>query len=100
MSNFCIDLFFKFFKFCFKKFYSSSYMTLVCFGLAIGGWFLYKTLRRAEPATSSVPTQKHTLERKELAKGFFNPVMIVHIAVSLVLAGILVFYALTLPLMQ
>ena len=75
-------------------------MTLVCFGLAIGGWFLYKTLRRAEPATSAVPTQKHTLERKELAKGFFNPVMIVHIVVSFVLAGILVFYALTLPLMQ
>ena len=75
-------------------------MTLVCFGLAIGGWFLYKTLRRAEPATSAVPTQKHTLERKELAKGFFNPVMIVHIVVSFVLAGILVFYALMLPLMQ
>lgn len=75
-------------------------MTLVCFGLAIGGWFLYKTLRRAEPAPAAVPTQKHTLGRKELAKGFFNPVMIVHIAVSLVLAGILVFYALMLPLMQ
>lgn len=75
-------------------------MTLVCFGLAIGGWFLYKTLRRAEPATSAVPTQKHNLERKELAKGFFNPVMIVHISVSLVLAGILVFYALMIPLMQ
>ena len=75
-------------------------MTLVCFGLTIGGWLLYKTLRRAEPAPSAVPTQKHTLERKELAKGFFNPVMIVHIVVSFVLAGILVFYALMLPLMQ
>ncbi|MBR4063264.1 MAG: CPBP family intramembrane metalloprotease [Clostridia bacterium] len=75
-------------------------MTLVCFGLAIGGWFLYKTLRRAEPAPAAVPTQKHALGRKELAKGFFNHVMIVHIAVSLVLAGILVFYALMLPLMQ
>ena len=75
-------------------------MTLVCFGLAIGGWFLYKTLHRAEPAPAAVPTQKHTLGRKELAKGFFNPVMIVHIVVSFVLAGILVFYALMLPLMQ
>ena len=75
-------------------------MTLVCFGLAIGGWFLYKTLRRAEPIEAAVPTRKYSLGRKELAKGFFNPVMIVHIVVSLVLAVFIVIMALTLPYMQ
>lgn len=75
-------------------------LTIVCFGLAIGGWFLYKTLRSAEPAPAAVPTRKYSLERKELVKGFFNPVMIAHIAVSLILAGIIVVMALTLPYIQ
>lgn len=75
-------------------------MTVVCFGLAVGGWFLYKTLRRTDTLPSAVPTIKYTLDRKELAKGFFNPVMIGHIALSFVLAGLIVVLALTLPYMQ
>jgi membrane protease YdiL (CAAX protease family) len=75
-------------------------MTVVCFGLAVGGWFLYKTLRRTDAIPSAVPTIKYTLDRKELAKGFFNPVMIGHIALSFVLAGLIVVLALTLPYMQ
>ena len=75
-------------------------MTVVCFGLAVGGWFLYKTLRRTDALPSAVPTIKYTLDRKELAKGFFNPVMIGHIALSFVLAGLIVVLALTLPYMQ
>lgn len=75
-------------------------MTVVCFGLAVGGWFLYKTLRRTDALPTAVPTRKYTLDRKELAKGFFNPVMIGHIALSFVLAGLIVVLALTLPYMQ
>ena len=75
-------------------------MTVACFGLAVGGWFLYKTLRRTDALPSAVPTIKYTLDRKELAKGFFNPVMIGHIALSFVLAGLIVVLALTLPYMQ
>ena len=75
-------------------------MTIVCFGLALGGWLLYKTLRRTDSVPSAVPTRKYNLGRKELAKGFFNPIMIVHIAVSFVLAVIIVVMALMLPYMQ
>jgi hypothetical protein len=66
----------------------------------VGGWFLYKTLRRTDALPTAVPTRKYTLDRKELAKGFFNPVMIGHIALSFVLAGLIVVLALTLPYMQ
>ena len=75
-------------------------LTLTCFGLAVAGWYLYKTLRRSEPVSSAVPARKYRLERKELIKGFFNPVMIAHVAVSLALAVFIVIMALSLPYMQ
>lgn len=55
-------------------------------GLAIGGWLLYSRIKNGAPEDGAKPTKKLALENGEAAKGFFRPVMIAHIVLSLLLA--------------
>ncbi len=55
-------------------------------GLAIGGWLLYSRIKNGSPEEQAKPTKKLTLESGEAAKGFFRPVVIAHIVLSLLLA--------------
>lgn len=55
-------------------------------GLAVCGWLLYSRIKNGAPEDAAKPTKKLILEKGEAAKGFFRPVVIAHIAVSLLLA--------------
>lgn len=68
-------------------------------GLAIGAWLIYKRTKGDGLKAAAIPTKKYDLENKALVKGFLNPVMIVHIVVSLALATMIVIMALTISAM-
>ncbi len=66
-------------------------------GLAIGAWMIYKRTKADKLEVAAVPTRKYDIDNKTLVKGFLNPIMIVHIAISLFLAGSIVLLALVMP---
>ncbi len=61
-------------------------------GLALAGWLIYKRAKRGLKI-EAVPTHSVRLERGALVKGFLNPVMIIHIVISVGLASMLLFLA-------
>ena len=63
-------------------------------GLAIGAWLIYLRVKSGKRTEGAVPTRIYELDRKKLIKGFVNPVMIVHICLTLLLAGVIVLRAL------
>lgn len=69
-------------------------------GLAIGAWLIYKRTKADKIAVGAIPTGKYDLDNKTLVKGFLNPVMIVHIVISLILASFVVLAALMLPMVE
>lgn len=69
-------------------------------GLAVGAWLIYKRTKGNGLRIGAIPTKKYELDSKTLVKGFLNPIMIVHIAISLALAALIVVSALMIPLME
>ena len=63
-------------------------------GLAIGAWLIYFYLKKNKRSSGAVPTKVCKLDKKELIKGFCNPIMLAHILVALILAGSVVIMAL------
>lgn len=65
-------------------------------GLAIAAWLICKKAKSGKHEAAAIPTKKIRLDSKSLLRGFFNPVMIVYIAISLGLALLIVMTAITL----
>ncbi len=63
-------------------------------GLAIGAWLIYLRIKNGKRTEGAVPTKIYEVENKKLFKGFCNPIMFVHIGVTLFLAGSIVLMAL------
>ncbi len=61
--------------------------------LAVGGWLLYDRAKKGAP-TEVLPTKRYELGGGEAVRGFFRPVMIAHIVVSILLAVMIVLMAL------
>ncbi len=62
-------------------------------GLAVAAWLIYKRVKTGLHLEAK-PTHAIKLESAALVKGFLNPVMIVHIVISIGLASLLVLLAL------
>ena len=69
-------------------------------GLAVAAWLIYKRTKSDKLKVAAIPTKKYDLDNKVLVKGFLNPVMIVHIVISLALATLIVITALMIPAME
>lgn len=63
-------------------------------GLAVGAWLIYQRIKNGKHSKGASPTKIYELDNKNIFKGFCNPIMIVHIAVTLFLAGSTVLMAL------
>ncbi len=63
-------------------------------GLAIGAWLIYLRLKNGKRSCGAVPTKICESENIKVFKGLLNPIMIVHIGVTLFLAGSTVLMAL------
>lgn len=64
-------------------------------GLAIGAWLLYKRVKKDEHTDVTMPTKRLVLEKGEAVRGFFRPVVIAHIVLSLILAMTIILAVLT-----
>jgi len=64
----------------------SADIILMTAALAIGGWMLYNRRKKGKRATDCLPTHNVSLTKGEAVKGFFRPIMIVHISLSMLLA--------------
>ncbi|MGM9641850.1 MAG: lysostaphin resistance A-like protein [Eubacteriales bacterium] len=69
-------------------------IALVVAGLALAGWLIYKRTKNGLHIEAR-PTNSISMESKSIVKGFFNPVMIVHIVLSVGSALLLVIMALS-----
>ena len=56
-------------------------------GLAIGAWLVYLRLKKGKSSLGAGPTKKYELDAKKLFKGFFNPVMIAYLVITILFAG-------------
>ena len=56
-------------------------------GLAIGAWLVYLRLKKGKSSSGAEPTKKYELDAKKLFKGFFNPVMIAYLVITILFAG-------------
>lgn len=71
--------------------------TLTLLGAALGGWLLYCRTRKGAREGYAEPTKRINLEEKEAARGFFRPIVIVHVVISVLLALMIVALALLYP---
>lgn len=69
-------------------------VTLIALGLALAGWLIYKRTKNGFHIEAK-PTKSVSMESKYLVRGFLNPVMIVHIVLSVSSALLIVFMALS-----
>lgn len=71
--------------------------TLIALGAALGGWLLYYRKKKGAREGFAEPTKKIDIDKKEAKRGFFRPIIIVHIVVSVLLALMIVALALAYP---
>ena len=71
--------------------------TLIALGAALGGWLLYYRKKKGAREGFAEPTKKIEIDKKEAKRGFFRPIIIVHIVVSVLLALMIVALALAYP---
>ncbi len=67
---------------------------LLLASLAIVGWLLYNRVKKSTHTEFAIPTKRFELERGEAVQGFFRPVMITHVVLSLLFAAMIVLLAL------
>lgn len=59
---------------------------IILFGAVLGSWLLYGRLKNGAREGCAVPTKKCPLEGKEAVRGFFRPIVIIHVVLSVLLA--------------